>query len=177
MSDQLLEEEPSTQARKIASKYDYVFFYYYDLENSNTDEEEFCLIRYSHSGGFDIVPQRCVRTPSNTIETYGTYQVELNGNLCDGTVILKGICHTFKLDLCLKLSSGTRRDCERLQHNITSKSSSDTPVSGKNLFLNWYVLLYCFHPGADTAPESIAEPSAPNDSSASQSKMQETYIK
>jgi hypothetical protein len=67
----------------------------------NTTEDEFCLIRYSHNSGFDIVPQRCVRTPSNMIETYENYQVEINGNQCEATVILKGIYHFFKLEICI----------------------------------------------------------------------------
>ncbi|CAF4501918.1 unnamed protein product, partial [Rotaria magnacalcarata] len=82
-------------------------------QNMNTVDDEFCLIRCSDKNDFDIVPKRCFSTPSNTIEIYQTYPVEINGNQCEATVILKG----------------TKEDCERLQHNIRSKPSTDAPTA------------------------------------------------
>lgn len=64
-----------------------------------TTDDEFCLIRYSTNGDFDIVPQQCVRSPSNAIEMYEIYQVENNGNQCEGTVLLKGTDHFSKLEI------------------------------------------------------------------------------
>ncbi|CAF3611598.1 unnamed protein product [Rotaria sp. Silwood1] len=100
----------------------------------NVAEDEFCLIRWSDKNDFDIVPQRSIRAPSNTIETYETYQVEINGNQCEGTVIMKG----------------TKRDCEKLQHNIALKSPNHAPAAR-----------------SDTTPESNAEQFATASSSAS----------
>ncbi|CAF0897368.1 unnamed protein product [Rotaria sordida] len=97
MSHRLLEESSAEQT-----------------QNTNAAEDEFCLIRCSDKNDFIIVPQRCITAPSNKIETYETYRIEVNGNECEGTVILKG----------------TKRDCERLHYNITSKSSNDAPAVG-----------------------------------------------
>ncbi len=67
----------------------------------------------------------------------------------------------------MKLFTGTKWDYERLQYNITSKSSNDAPISSKDFFYNWDVSPYHFCLGSDRAPESNIEQLVTSSSSAS----------
>ncbi|CAF0885011.1 unnamed protein product [Rotaria sordida] len=78
-------------------------------QKNNSAEEQFCLIRWSDKSGFDIVPEQNIRAPSNSIVTYETYTVEIDGKQRQGKVILKG----------------TKKDCERLQYNVGPESPTN----------------------------------------------------
>lgn len=89
--------------------------------------ERFCLIRWSDRNDFSIVAQRYIRASSNPIQVYETYAIEIDGKQRKGTLILIGtacfcqeITHEFHLQLCL----GTKEECERLQQNVSPRSST-----------------------------------------------------
>lgn len=63
----------------------------HNSEKVNNVEEQFCLIRWSNKNSFDIVHQKQIKAPPESILVYETYTVDINGKQRKGTVILKGI--------------------------------------------------------------------------------------
>ncbi|CAF4209082.1 unnamed protein product [Adineta steineri] len=101
--------------------------------NNNNAKEEFCLIRWSDTSGYDILSQQHVQASPDSILNYETYTIEFNGKKRKGVVILKGTSHfILKIqDISIKISVGTKQDCERLQYNLDS--SSNATVASKNV--------------------------------------------
>ena len=60
------------------------------LERAGSAKPQFCLIRWSDKSGFDVVLERQVQEPSDTIEHYKAYQIDFNGKQRKGVVLLRG---------------------------------------------------------------------------------------
>ncbi|CAF4086778.1 unnamed protein product, partial [Adineta steineri] len=94
-------------------------------KNNNNAKEEFCLIRWSDTSGYDILSQQHVQASPDSILNYETYTIEFHGKKRKGVVILKG----------------TKQDCERLQYNLDSSSNATVakpkrPSTSKTKSLN-----------------------------------------
>ncbi|CAF0829783.1 unnamed protein product [Adineta steineri] len=112
-------------------------------KNNNNAKEEFCLIRWSDTSGYDILSQQHVQASPDSILNYETYTIEFNGKKRKGVVILKGASHfILKIqDISIKISVGTKQDCERLQYNLDSSSNATVakpkrPSTSKTKSLN-----------------------------------------
>ncbi|CAF1234140.1 unnamed protein product [Adineta steineri] len=80
---------------------------------NNTNEAQFCLIRWSDGTSYDILPIQHIKASPISVLVYETYTIEKNGKQRKGTVILKG----------------TRQDCEKLHYNVSGTQSTGASSS------------------------------------------------